>query len=273
MPLCDDLITSVLGQITLDWSCTSLDHERLLVTSPHQYSDGDHVEILVQRVDGVLLVSDGGEAMARLDVAGVNLESGRAHDMLRRLVRAHELELREGRLSIQGPLTEAGRLLESMANALVNVDGLRLLALPPPKPRFAQLLVTFLQAEFEFVDDQPQLHGRSGGVYRATAAAGRPEEPVYVQAVSGSNPKTRQRAIEHAFTMFSDVNGSLPGERKLIVLGDAKWRQEQMQLLSTVAYVGSWKSREQLVEFIGHHEETNFPRLLVHDGEQATLGD
>jgi hypothetical protein len=73
--------------------------------------------------------------------------------------------------------------------------------------------------------------------------------------------------------MFSDVNGSLPGERKLIVLGEAKWRQEQMQLLSTVAYVGSWKSREQLVDFIGHHEETDFPRLLVPGGEQATLGE
>jgi hypothetical protein len=76
----------------------------------------------------------------------------------------------------------------------------------------------------------------------------------FVQAVAGTSIRTRQRAIEHAFTMFSDVNGALPAARKLVVLSDTDWRAEQTRLLSTVSYVGSWSYRDQLVSFITSSE-------------------
>lgn len=53
--------------------------------------------------------------------------------------------------------------------------------------------------------------------------------------------------------MFSDVNGHLPTERKLVVLDDEatpQWRLEIMNLLSTVAYVGTWNARDQWTELV-----------------------
>jgi hypothetical protein len=46
--------------------------------------------------------------------------------------------------------------------------------------------------------------------YRVTAAVGSSEErPVYLQTASGQNNAAQKAAVEHCFTMFSDVDGNL----------------------------------------------------------------
>lgn len=264
---CDEVISAALAEVNDDWTCRPLDTGWLLVTTSHQYSDGDHVELLVRRDDRSVVVSDGGEAVARLELAGVSVDHGRARELWRRLLRAHELEVHAERLSVHGTLNEAGSLVNNMANAIANIDGLRLLAPPPRSPRFADRLVTFLQAEFEYVAEGPQLRGRSGVSYRATAAVGDPEKETFVQAVAGESVQIRQRAVEHVFTMFSDVNGTLPQERKLVILSEGEWKPEQTRLLSTVAYVGSWSHREQIVRFV--RDPTRQPRILMPVQDQV----
>jgi Domain of unknown function DUF1828 len=259
---CDEVITAALDQLDDDWSCQPLADGWLLVTTSHQYSDGDHVELMVRHDDKSVVVSDGGEALARLELAGVSVERGRAREMWRRLLRAHELELHSERLSMQGGVNETGSLVNNMANAVANIDGIRLLVPPPQSPRFADRLVTFLQAEFEYVVESPQLRGRSRGLYRATAAVGDPNRATYVQAVAGRSVQIRQRSIEHAFTMFSDVNGALAQQRKLVILGEGDWRSEQISLLSSVAYVGSWSYRERIVQFVHDPTQRKSPILM-----------
>ena len=259
---CDEVISEALAKINDAWTCRSLDSGWLLVTTSHQYSDGDHIELLVRRDDRSVVVTDGGEALARLELAGVGIDHGRARELWRRLLRAHELELHAERLSVHGSLEEAGILVNNMANAVANIDGLRLLATPPRSPRFADRLVTFLQAEFEHVTEGPQLRGRSGVTYRATAAVGDLDQETIVYAVAGESAQIRQRAVEHAFTMFSDVNGALPPERKLVILNEGDWKTEQTRLLSTVAYVGSWLYRNQIVRFVRDPEHRQSHMLM-----------
>jgi hypothetical protein len=81
----------------------------------------------------------------------------------------------------------------------------------------------------------------------------------------------RQRAVEHVFTMFSDVNGSLPSERKLVILNEGDWKPEQTKLLSTVAYVGSWSYREQMVRFV-RNPTGGQPRVLMPIQEEVPFG-
>lgn len=260
---CDEIITSALTTMNEDWTCRPVNDGWLLVTTSHQYSDGDHVELLVRRDKGSVLISDGGEALARLDLAGISVDHGRPRDIWRRLVRAHELELQDDRLSTYGDINQTGSLIENMANAIANIDGIRLLAPSPRSPRFADRVVTFFQGEFEYVTEGPQLRGRSNILYRATAAVGDPDEETFVQAVAGKTVQMRQRSVEHAFTMFSDINGALPTERKLVVLGESEWRAEQTRLLATVAYVGSWSNRERLVNFIREPYPRKSPILMA----------
>src|ERR1039457_2479234 len=100
MSQCDDTLATVLEQVAGGWSCQLLDNGWLHVTTSHQYSDGDQVELLIKTGDHRVTVSDGGETVARLDLAGVNLETGRAHEVWLRLLRAHQLELADGRLRL-----------------------------------------------------------------------------------------------------------------------------------------------------------------------------
>lgn len=269
MTLCDEVITSALARISEDWTCAPLDNGWLLVTTSHQYSDGDHVELLIRRDRDTVEVSDGGDALARLDLAGVNVERGRAREMWARLLRAHELEVHDERLIVHGAVSDLGWLTENMANAVANLDGIRLLVAPPRRPMFADRLVTLFKAEFEYVQENPQVRGRSGGFYRATASIGDPSSPTLVQAVAGDSLQTRQRALEHAFTMFSDVNGGLPTERKLAVLSEADWRTEQINLLSNVAYVGAWSYRDEFLAFLHSEKRRRSHILLPVQGEMT----
>jgi hypothetical protein len=269
MALCDEVITAALARISEDWTCAPLDNGWLLVTTSHQYSDGDHVELLIRRDRDTVEISDGGDALARLDLAGVNVERGRARDMWHRLLKAHEVEAHNERLSIQGAVRDLGWLAENMANAVANLDGIRLLVASPRSPMFADTLVTLFKAEFEYVQENPQIRGRSGGLYRATARVGDPQSPTLVQAVAGESTQTRQRALEHAFTMFSDVNGQLPTERKLAVLSDADWRAEQINLLSSVAYVGAWPYRDEFLGFLTSEERRRSHILMPVQGEMS----
>jgi hypothetical protein len=272
MSICDDILTSLREDASREWECRPIGSDEVLLSSPNQYADGDHVEFLVRRAGSDVIVTDAGEAMARLDTAGVSIESGRTREVWRSLIRAHELEEQNGRLFLYGSVADIVRLALNMANALANLDGLRLLVPPPKAPRFDEQLVTFLQSEFEFVDTHPRVTGKTGALLRPTAAAGNRLQPVYLQAVSGGNLQTRQRAVEHCLAIFFDINGHITPEHKLAVLGggSGSWRPEHVRLLSSVAYVGSWNSRDKLVDFIERPIRRS-DRVLLDREEQLTL--
>lgn len=259
---CDEVLTAALQEVSAAWTCRAVDNGWLLVTTSHQYSDGDLVELLVRRENGSVVVSDGGEALARLELAGVSVDHGRAREMWRHLLRAHELEVHAERLTVQGSLDEAGVLLINMANAVANIDGIRLMAAAPQSPRFADRLITFFQAEFEHTRESPQLQGRSGILYKATIAAGEPTKETFIQAIAGRSAHDRQRSVEHAFTIFSDVNGTVAPEQKLVVLGEGEWKSEQTKLLTIVANVGSWSYRDRMVRFVRNPSQRNAQILL-----------
>lgn len=101
-----------------------------------------------------------------------------------------------------------------MADAVANLDGLRLLAPVPRRPAFPERLTTYLEAEFPFVEPRAKLTGASGSPYQVTAVGSSEKQPVYVHTAAGQNTTARRSAVERCFTMFSDVNGHLPAERK-----------------------------------------------------------
>ena len=215
---------------------------------------GDTVELIVKTVGDEVIVSDGGEVLARLDSVGVTVDS-RSH-------RWHVWKRRwrpttgghRGQLVRRAGVEHTADLVREMADAVANLDGLRLLAPAPRRPAFPERLTTYLEAEFPFVEPRAELTGASGWPYRVTAAVGSSaERPVYLQTASGQNNAAQKSAVEHCFTMFSDVNGNLLTERKLVVLDDEatpEWRPEMINLLSSVAYVGTWTARDQWTEFV-----------------------
>lgn len=252
---CSTLLSSVLASERSRWTCREVSSDTVVLVTSHHYADGDTVELMVQTVGDEVIVSDGGEVLARLDSVGVNVNSrSRVGQSWKRLMAAHALENDRGQLVRRASVEHAAELVQEMADAVANLDGLRLLAPGPRRLAFPERLTTYLEAEFPFVEPRARLTGASGWLYRVTAAAGSSaERPVYVQTASGPNTAAQKSAVEHCFTMFSDVSGQLPTERRLVVLDDEaapQWRPELVTLLSGVAYVGTWTARDQWTEFV-----------------------
>jgi hypothetical protein len=275
MTVCSVLLSSILAGERSRWTCREVSADTVLLVTSHHYADGDTVELMVQTVGDEVIVSDGGEVLARLDSVGVNVDSrSRVGKSWKRLIAAHALDEDDrGQLVRRASVKHAADLVQEMADAVANLDGLRLLAPAPRRLAFPEQLTTYLEAEFPFVEPRATLTGASGSPYRATAAAGSSEErPVYVQTATGQNTAAQKSAVEHCFTMFSDVNGHLPIERKLVVLNDEatpQWRPEMIHLLSSVAYVGTWTARDQWTAFVWGNVP---PSRLMLPSEQPTLG-
>ncbi len=274
MTECNTLLSSVLASERGRWTCREVSADTVLLVTSHHYADGDTVELIVQTVGDEVIVSDGGEVLARLDSVGVNLDSrSRVGTSWKRLMAAHALEDDHGQLVRRASVEHAADLVREMADAVANLDGLRLLAPVPRRPAFPERLTTYLEAEFPFVEPRAKLTGASGSPYQVTAAAGGSEKrPVYVQTAAGQNTAAQRSAVERCFTMFSDVNGRLPTERKLVVLDDEatpQWRPEMINLLAGVAYVGTWTARDQWTQFVWG----NIPQSrLMLPSEQSTAG-
>ncbi|MGH3695884.1 MAG: DUF1828 domain-containing protein [Pseudonocardiaceae bacterium] len=240
----------------------------------HHYADGDTVELIVQTVGDEVIVSDGGEVSARLDSVGVNVRShSRVGTSWKRLIAAHALDEDDrGQLVRRARVEHAADLVQEMADAVANLDGLRLLA-PIPRPAFPERLTTYLRAKVSFVKPRAKLTGASGWRYQVTAAAGRSEKQlVYIQTADGRHAAAQRSAVERCFTMFSDTNQELPTEQKLVVLDDEaapEWPTEMIDLLAGVAYVSTWTAREQWTEFVwGNVPES---RLML-PSRQSTRG-
>lgn len=254
---CGPILASLIKGEQLRWHCRQISPETVLLVTSRQFADGDTVELLVRVLDDEVVVSDGGEILARLDNVGISVTGrNRVADSWDALLSAHRLEQSEGELVRRAPRDEANDLIHEMADALANVDGLRLLAPRPRRLSFPERLTSYLSAEFPVIESHPTLVGRSRNVWRLTAAAGSdPDRLVYIQTAAGQSTASRQSSMEHCYTMFSDVNGHLPVEQKLIVLDDSDdspgpWKREMVNILSSVAYVGSWTARERWTQFV-----------------------
>jgi hypothetical protein len=252
MSSCDSLVAAVLAEQAKGWSCRPVADDTLLLISPLHYSDGDAVEVIVQTSGQGVVVHDGGESSARLDAAGAGVGQGRLQEAWGRLLRAHAVEHDHGLVLRRATLSDAAQAVQEMVEALANIDGLRLLAPPPRVLPFPDRLLGLLEAEFADVKRRVKRIGASGTPYQLTAAAGHEERLVYIQAASGGTAHAQRSAVEHAFTAFSDINGEIRHDRKLVVLDDEKssWIPQQVNLLTTVAYVGTWTDRQRWLDFI-----------------------
>lgn len=273
MSECSTLLSSVLVGEQSRWSWRTVALDTVVLVTSHHYADGDTVELIVQTVGDDVIVSDGGEVLARLDSVGVNLDArSRAGQSWKRLLAAHAIAQDRGMLLRRAGSEHTADLVQEMADAVVNLDGLRLLAPVPRRPAFPERVTTYLEAEFPLVTPRAELTGISGSPYRVTAAAGNDERQVYIQTAAGRNAAAQRTAVEHCYTMFSDVNGRLPSNRKLVVLDDEapEWRPEAISLLSTVAFVGTWGARDLWTEFVRGTIPQS--RLLLSVGQPAIHG-
>lgn len=248
---CEAIVREHMSLVGDDFGCSPISDEQLLLTTPYTYADGDALELIAVPRGDRLMLTDDGEALTRLQLAGVNFESGRIREALSTTLKRLPVEHVDGELIVEGLMGTAGTLLMTLITAMREVDALQALR-PSPRPvPFERRLLSHLQALSPAVQERPRLAGQSGTQYRLTAAVGE-EGPIYVQAVAGGFSVAGSRSVNHAFRAFYDIDGRLEPFRKLAVLSQEAqaWRQGDIALLQRVAFIAGWWEREALDTFV-----------------------
>lgn len=268
MTACESLVETYLALVERDLHCIPLeDGDRMLIDTPYLHPDGDVIQVVMEALGGsAVRFGDEGATLARLRMFGVDPRKGSATGELQGSLRSYRAELVGDELRVEGRVEETSELFLRLIGAMRAIDALRALRTDPGPVQFATRLTTFLQSQFPNVIERPERVGMSGSGYRLTAAVPRRDEEVLIQSAAGGNADTARRSVEHAFRVFSDINGHLPLRQKLVVLSSGDrwpWPPEEVRLLSRVAYVGGWDEIERVVDFVKGEVVPDEPILLA----------
>ncbi len=255
MTSCKTLVDTYLALVEKDLHCTPLgDGNRMLIDTPYLHPDGDVIQVVLEPLGGSMVrFTDEGATLARLEMYGIDIRRGGASREAQASLRSYRAELVGDELRVEGLAGETPEMFLRLIGAMRAIDGLGALRSDPGQVQFASRLTTFLQSQFAEVVERPERRGMSGASYRLTAAVPRQGREVLIQSAAGGKADTARRSVEHAFRVFSDIDGQLLKDRKLIVLssGDQRrWPTEDIKLLSRVAFVGGWDERDRVVDFL-----------------------
>jgi hypothetical protein len=250
--LCDEVVEQYVSTLHEGFDCRALDEYRTLVGTPYTYADGDGLDVMISRQGDRVNLSDFGASFSRLEMAGLNTESATFQQKVAPILKAFRVDLLGEALRVEGPIANTGDSLLRLIGAMREIDALQVLRPDPRPPRFERRLLTYLKARSPEVIPHPDVDGRSGTRYRLTASYMAHPEPIHIQAIGGGRSETGLRNINYAFRAFSDINGIRTARNKLAVLDeDPKgWRPQDINLLTTVAYVAAWWDRTPMEAYL-----------------------
>ncbi len=259
MTLCDDLAPALAAlQDRHAWRCNPLpDGRRVLIHTGRNRADSEPVTLLAAFFDAdTVLISDGGETLNRLGDVGFDRDDPLFEAIWQEALRTYRLSEVDGRVFLQAPLTRAPHAMNRLADALVALDGLRIVTLPQQDKRrtLADQVEDYLYRILPpsvHVTRRPQVKLRSGLVLRPALALDVPQRPRVLIQPGSTSAKTQ--SFDHAHTTFSLIaEGDVPKASRLVVLGGSPstWDLTRLRYLAEVAYVGFLTHGEGLRGFL-----------------------
>lgn len=254
--MCSGLLADALQTLNAGhgWRCTPVEGDRAVLSTGRRFADAEPVEIFVSARGDIVTLTDGGEIVSRLAIAGFDMDDEVLEALWRDALHEFRLGFHEGVVSSTTSPETIPFVAQRFADALVGLDTLRLVALPKKarSQTFADTVEDYLRSSVGdaavrrapsvtigeiTVRPTLQVLGKTGGIY--------------VQAAATTSWNS---AFEHAFWTFSllDRMGTIPLEHRLIVLGgsESTWGRPRINMLADVAYVGLWSERSRIESFI-----------------------
>lgn len=256
MDLCVGQLAEPLRQMARDfgWTCLPLQDGRAQLTSGRRYADAEPVQIFVSIQGDIVTLSDGGESVGRLALSGFDLEDEVHEQLWRDALHEFRVGFADGVVQVSTSLDSVAHRATRLADALVGLDTLRLVAFPtrPRKRTFADSVEDYIRHRMgeQSIVRSPVVRIDDISV-RPTLRVRAKKGNVFVQAAATTSWNT---SFEHAFWTFSlfDRAPEIPVSQRLIVLGgtEATWGRPRMRLLAEVAYVGIWADRGPIDDFL-----------------------
>ena len=267
------LLSEALGVLRDDITCEpGADARTVLVTTGRAYADGDVVEVFVRfspELDRVA-VSDGGMTHARRQMFGLDGFAPTAEAVWIDLLSDYDVSETHGRIYAQGTVDVVAGLIANVADAAVALDVVRLLR-GAERITFGAIVETWLRKQTNLrVADTSTVTDRYGARQKFTALVELPKRQVIVQALSGSNPTSLQRPVEHASWAFGALDATAyPVADRLAISQGAPKRNKTKQFqkveamlnrLAESACVGGFDQHQALNRYFteGAPDERNF---------------
>ncbi|MDQ3577721.1 MAG: hypothetical protein M3443_09025 [Actinomycetota bacterium] len=218
------------------------------LNSGHYFADGDGVSVLLRMTGDDALVSDGGVMKQRLADAQVDLTGDKAKSAWDGILRDFGLHEADDRVVGRKPASAIVSLLTDVVDAMLTLDGLKVLAKQPQQSRLERQLYTFLDdsAKLKY-ERHPTVRMPRGAAVRPTALVHGPNRDVYVQTTS-----TRE-GIEHAaFVAGVLKRAAVDMNQRLVVLKGSRgdWQADYVDLVADAALVGFMNSPYELTRLL-----------------------
>lgn len=214
-----------------------------LVTTSLRFSDGDSIEIWVDRMSGSFRVTDRAEALDRLEMWGVRTNQGKAAEAIVAARTAAALNpfgaVPEELSTICSP-EELGVTVLAVAEAAMRVEQLRWLAHDRPALKFDDRLAGRLESlslsRRWRMTRRAKISIEGGRERRITAAIEGPHGTAYVQAVSDAD---KERAAEHCYYLFDRSEASKSHQVAALAGASRSWPsglQDDLERVGRVAF-------------------------------------
>ncbi|MGJ9414232.1 DUF1828 domain-containing protein [Aeromicrobium sp. CF4.19] len=246
MNVCEGPLSGVLRVITADlgWECEPLPDGRAIISTGRRYADSEPVEIYMAAHADMFDLSDGGETLSRLHAGGYDAEDAVHQAMWRDLLHEYRVSFSDGVVTSTATVQNAPHVLSRMADALLGLDALRVLAPPVVKrPRtFARAVEDYLREQFS--DEAVEANRNvtfDGQTVRPSFTVTAKRGPIYVQAAATTSG---HQGYEHAFFTFSmAAQAEVPFEQRLAILGGTRrsWTPSRLTVLAERANVALWE--------------------------------
>lgn len=231
-----DMPRQVADLVKLGWTVTSAGRSDVwALHSGHYFGDGEGVSVLLRVSDTDALASDGGAMVTRLADAQVDLKAERAGNAWTTTLQDFGLREVDDRVVGQKPLSQLLPLLHDLVDAMLTLDGLKVLARRRQVSRLDRELYTFLEQTVKLpYEAHPTVKMPHGTSVRPTALVSAPDRQLYMQTAT-------QDTIGRA-TLVTSVLAHAHFEKKqrMVVLKGrrAEWGDDYVDLLSSSALVG-----------------------------------
>lgn len=238
------------------WRCRLLSgSDRVVLSTGRRRANSEPVRLYVRLASDSVIVSDGGETLSALADAGFDREDPVLDNLWAESLQTYRLEELDGRVVLTAPLNQAADTLHRLADGLVALDLLRVVALPARRRghTLAEQVEGYLRGLYptNLIERGPRVQGTGGLVIRPALRVDTKRGGVLVQPGAAGSPT---QSYDHAYTLFAHVSRRTPVamSNRLTVLGGrpGNWDVARLRALGDLTFVGFWADRDRVRRFL-----------------------
>jgi hypothetical protein len=247
MKNCNLLIDELFHFFSEEFECTSEDNY-LILNTPFVYSDGDHIQLFIQKYENLFVISDLGETARKMDSYNFNWNTAQIKNLYSHLLKTYDVESENHILQIKINSFEGmGYKIFNLLQAIQKKENYLILRKTFKQRNFQEMVQEYLLNEGFQPEAEYKIAGASGIEYTIDFFINH-NSNILLKTLSTQSDSGDNDQISRIYSSYSDIHINHPYLRRTIFLDDleTKWNQYQINLITQVSdtEIGKWSQRE-----------------------------